>query len=625
MALPLERIRALLLSAVLLVIPLVFWPWARESYHLVKEGGLLVFGVPAFVAWWLAGKPGLKSVPHWYLWAAGLFILWAVVRALGTADGASAAVAAGEWALVLLVAASGLGLGARSRRRATGFLVAGTAAVSLFGILQHILGWQLLVPYKVDPRSVTFTSERVFSTFGNPIFFAGHLLLVIPLTVTMLAEAARKSAWRAAPWLAALALEVAALSLAASRSAFLGLAAGAILLGLMVREMRRWVAVLGGAVALAALLAVAVRPALIQHVLTAGDPGRLLMWKTAGRMLADFPLLGAGTGQFASRYPCVQLRVASPGDVGFGVNAVHAHNDFLEAAAEWGAPGALLFAAAMLGLLFLPGGSAAAWGVRAGTLGIAVHALFNFPLRVSPTSSFAFLLPALLLLPEGEGSGWSPRLRHLALLAVVAVMAFSLRPFLRSCYFQWALAYQDGKQYQRSAELFVGSLKLMPDDAASRVTFCMGKMRYEGGDLLGAQEAFQADLDRFPCYPESWGNLGVIYGVRAMNGEAGALRKAEELVLKALSLRPGSRESAGDYNSLGNIRILAGNERGALEAYRQALKWEEGSAEAVGNVVRLLVRLGRRGEAREITSKALARDPENPELKGIAAALEKRK
>ena len=51
-----------------------------------------------------------------------------------------------------------------------------------------------------------------------------------------------------------------------------------------------------------------------------------------------------------------QLEVATPGDAGFGVNAVHAHNDYLEEAAELGLPGALLFAAAFLGglLLFLP-------------------------------------------------------------------------------------------------------------------------------------------------------------------------------------------------------------------------------------------------------------------------------
>jgi hypothetical protein len=309
------------------------------------------------------------------------------------------------------------------------------------------------------------------------------------------------------------------------------------------------------------------------------------------------------------------------------VNAVHAHDDFLEAASEWGVPGALLFAAAVVGLLFLPGGGPLDWGVRAGTLGLIVHALFNFPLRVAPTSAFVFLFPALWLLPPGPIPGGNRRygVRHLGWLLAVAVAAFALRPLIRSCYFQWALAYQDGRGYQRASELLDSAMRVMPDDANTRIVFHRGKLLYEGGDLLGAQAAFEEDLRKFSCYPESWGNLGVIYGVRAMNGERGALAKAEGLVQKAISLRPGSREASGDYNSLGNIRVLAGTERGAVEAYRQALKWDEGSAEAAGNAARLLSKMGRRREAVEIVAKALAHDPENRELAGLAASLRARK
>lgn len=106
-----------------------------------------------------------------------------------------------------------------------------------------------------------------------------------------------------------------------------------------------------------------------------------------------------------------------------------------------------------------------------------------------------------------------------------------------------------------------------------------------------------------------------------MNGEGGALAKAEKLVLKALSLRPGGQESAGDYNSLGNIRVLAGNEKGAMEAYREALKWNPAMPEAAGAAISLLVKRGKRDEAREIMLKALEKDPENRELAGLARAL----
>jgi len=186
---------------------------------------------------------------------------------------------------------------------------------------------------------------------------------------------------------------------------------------------------------------------------------------------------------------------------------------------------------------------------------------------------------------------------------------------------QWALAYQDAKMFQKASDCFDGALRIMRDDAQTRIVFHSGKMRFEGGDLVGAQVAFEEDLSRFPCYPEAYGNLGVIYGVRAMNGEPEALAKAEALIEKALSIRPGGREAATDFNSLGNLRVLAGKKPAAIESYRQALKCEPGFTEAAVNGARILVDMGKRREALEVLEGALANNPEDRELAGIIISI----
>ena len=612
----------MLVCAILFVVPLVFWPWLRDAYHIVKEGGFLLFGIPALLAWWVEGCPGWKDIPAWYRWVAGGFLSWLVVRSLGGGpDPVSGATQAGEWILIFSCAAAGMGLSGTARRRALVFLVAGTGLACLVAIAQYLFGWSFLVPYKMDPRSITFTKERVFSTFGNPIFFAGHLVLVVPLTIAALASEPAGSRWRKF-WAGAFLLEIFSLLLASSRAAFIGLAAGGTVMALAVPLLRRWLVRAGGVGVVAVALIWLVRPGLVSHALVMGDPGRLIMWRATVKMALDSPLKGVGTGNFTALYPCAQVAVASPGEDGFGVNAVFAHNDYLQAASEWGFPGLVLLLGVLLGMLLaFPAVDFIGWGVRAGTVGIAVHALFNFPFHVAPSAGFTWFLPAVFL--SGTSGSRAPSRRALWVLVPVlaAVSALMFRPFMRSSYFQWALAYQDAKGFQKASDYFDGALRLMADDSQSRIVFHSGKMRFEAGDLVGAQAAFEEDLARFPCYPEAYGNLGVVYGVRAMNGETGALAKAEALIQKSLAIRPGGREAASDLNSLGNLRVLGGKKKAAIESYRLALKCEPAFSEAASNAARLMLEMGDRRGAVEVLQSVLEINPDDREISSMLHSM----
>ena len=632
----LDRLRAVAVCAALFATPLIFWPWAREAYRIVKMAALAVFVLPALAVWFFAGRPGARKVPGWYAVLAGLFLAWACARIPDARDSTSALLRGGEWILTFCAAAAALGLSPRDRRAALDVLLGSTTLAAVMGIAQNFFGRQFATPFTVDPQSVTFTSERVFSTFGNPIFFAGYLALVIPLTVGALAQSV--------PWsprfrllLVSGLIQLIALVLTSARGAFIGLAVGMAALALLTKPMRRWIAGLTAMSAVLVLVAGLVSPGLVKHLFAGGDPGRLLMWRTAVEMWKAAPLTGAGLGQFNREYPCVQARIAGPGETGLGVNAGYAHNDFLQTGAELGIPGAVLFAALVAGLVLIPTAGLMGKALKAGVIAVAVNGLFNPPFHTIPVMVFVWMLAALLFFDSGirerpadsavkdQGGTSGPRIipAVLAFSAMVTVVATTLvlHPFLRSSYVQWALAYQDARMYAKAGDMFNRALALMPDDSESRIELLAGKAKFESGDLDGAKGLFEQSLVLFPCYPEGYGSLGVVYGVKAQNAEPGALKKAHELVGVALRIRPEGKEAAADYVSLGNLGVLEGKEQQALDAYLKAVKCDPGSVEAATSSVHLLLGRNRRKEAAAIVAGALRANPGNQELAWFARRL----
>jgi hypothetical protein len=479
--------------------------------------------------------------------------------------------------------------------------------------------------FVLDPESVTFTADRVSSTFGNPVCFAGYLILVIPLTF---AEAfgpgrERGSGGNRAFFVAALALELAAVILTASRGAMLGLGAAAIAYSLAVRGTLRRALMPAACFALAIAAAGIWRPGAAVHLLTASDPGRAFIWRAALRAWASAPVAGIGPGQFAHRYPCVRQGIRRLETGVFRGNAIYAHNEYLQAGAELGVPGILLVVAVLGGILFLPAPPRAApsappgagpAAVKAGLLAVAVQALFSFPLHVAPMQAFVWTLPALWLI---AGRGPAPgREREVArrswhapaLLAVcLASAAIMCRPIVRSAYFHEALVLKNDGNFRESGACFGRALALIPDTARERIVFHRAEMLFKSGDLAASQRAFEEDMALFPCNPDGYGYLAFIHLMRAVNGQTQELEKARSMVEKALAFRPAGRKAAKCLNIQGNVRAMEGNLTGALASYRAALLCDGTSGEASVNLSRLLERMGRHREAARVAREAANR------------------
>jgi O-antigen ligase len=227
---------------------------------------------------------------------------------------------------------------------------------------------------------------------------------------------------RGALWLAATILTLSAVIATGSRGGnFATLCALATMLGagmmLAGREAPIRLAVIAGLIASAgiALLFAMNGAYLASHLDDMAAVGlnqnmRFLFWDAALRMVADAPLRGLGLGTYQTMYPSYSTAL-----VPFVVDK--AHNDYLELAAGWGLPAALLWWSALLWLMVI-----CARGIftrrrnqlyplvalGAGIL-VGVHANFDFSLQMpAVAATFAAILGLGLAqaFRTGRTRGW---------------------------------------------------------------------------------------------------------------------------------------------------------------------------------------------------------------------------
>lgn len=130
------------------------------------------------------------------------------------------------------------------------------------------------------------------------------------------------------------------------------------------------------------------------------DPlaGRREIFHAALAMIAQHPWKGFGLGTFASVYPQFA-------ELDTGASVEHAHNDWLEWAAEGGLPYAAMWAA--LATWAVRPALRSVWGL--GILAVFLHALVDYPFARLGVSAWVFLLLGLLARNEIEAENTTSR------------------------------------------------------------------------------------------------------------------------------------------------------------------------------------------------------------------------
>ena len=416
-----ERLAEYLIGALLLVLPFVLWHEAKEAFRLPK---LLLASTVALLtlvplAWklrsletirWrtLTEIPVLKALAP--LLVVATFGLATSAHPLHVREGL-----VDLWIGAAAIAGWSLGLAPERLRRLLGFQVVPAVLMSLVAVLQYHDLWE---PLRFA-RGLEWNRLGVTALAGNP----GDLgaFWVLPCLLAQEALVSR----RGKRWLyvAAIALGLYTVAITQSLTALLALGAGSLVFWGMLLPRRRALAIAGGIAAVGVVLVLVLAP-LRQRVggklsaAVGGDlnsvlTGRLDGWRTALWMLEEHPLAGVGHGAFRAAFAPARLELVDQGVKFFrsqeNVIFANAHNEYLEAAAEWGVPGVLALAWALYVLLRqmrrLPGSGGAVAGAApaarssdaavawAGVTVYAVMSIAFFPFRIALTA-----YPALLLL-----------------------------------------------------------------------------------------------------------------------------------------------------------------------------------------------------------------------------------
>lgn len=226
-------------------------------------------------------------------------------------------------------------------------LAASAFFVVMYGYMQYIFGVDISDMKWVDGEAFPELRKRVFSTLENPNVLAGYLDVMICLALGVFSKVETKTT--KIIFIIAIAMLTACLAMTYSRGAFLTLAIIFIVYGVL-QDLRILIlfAILTGIIIYG-------DPTFMDRILsvftTANDSSeglRIGIWVSTISMIADHPFIGSGWGAFKFVYPQYNYYLADT-----SVTIYHAHNLYLQTAAEVGIVGALAFFWYFFGTMFM--------------------------------------------------------------------------------------------------------------------------------------------------------------------------------------------------------------------------------------------------------------------------------
>ena len=287
----------------------------------------------------------------------------------------------------------------------------------LIGVLEATLG---LIQYFVSPGWIlgyVNQAYRVSGTLINHNHFAGLLELLIPPAFGMAYIIAYRFCGmaRSYTYLLAAAFMGLALLFSVSRMGILSFLATLVFVGILLhlQDLQRrigliFIVTVGGLVVIAAFW-IGIDAIVQRYSLLLGEDavlreGRIIVFRDTVKMIRAYPA-GIGTGNFLDRFREFQT---------FQPNLLfdHAHNEYLETAAEWSMPLAALFWA---GIIFAivravrlfrtiekPEQQGVLLACIAGTLSILIHGLADFNLEIPSNAMLFFSFVGILLAMTNE-------------------------------------------------------------------------------------------------------------------------------------------------------------------------------------------------------------------------------
>ena len=321
----------------------IFYAILMETFFLALSPGTAELALLAGVVLWLIRlkvDPGIRQFRHLpFDIPVALFVLLGAASVFVSPDPAFSFYnyynLVGVYTLTYLLIGQNIKDTAQVRKMVCALGVAAVLVV-LYGFYQYVFGIDTSAMKWVDGNAFPELKKRVFSTWENPNILAGYLDIAICMAFAFLLKLKEKRI-RIALGIGLLCL-AACLAMTYARGACLTIAV--VLAGYGI--CKDWRILLGCIVVGGAILGL--DPALAERltsVFTKIDTSsemRLALWDSTLAMIQDHPFLGIGWGSYWMVYPGYDYYLQ-----GAAVKIVHAHNLYLNYAAEIGIAGALAF------------------------------------------------------------------------------------------------------------------------------------------------------------------------------------------------------------------------------------------------------------------------------------------
>lgn len=212
-------------------------------------------------------------------------------------------------------------------------IVFSATIVALIGLYQYIVGVPVDAGW-VDVSNNPDVKARVYSVFENPNILAEYLIMTIPLSISLFWYT--KKIGKKLLFLATSGILTLSLVLTLSRGGWIGFAFSALIFILLIE--RRFLLsiipiVLGGILFLPK--SIISRIISIGNLADSSNSYRITMWKIALDIIKDHPLAGVGFGHKPFQQTFERYISDMP--------TYHAHNTYIELAAELGIPGLIAF------------------------------------------------------------------------------------------------------------------------------------------------------------------------------------------------------------------------------------------------------------------------------------------
>jgi O-antigen ligase len=401
----------LAVAAVAVPVALVDVPLAASLWvGLGLVSGLPAFGLATTAAGllllvaWLVNVPAARGsiaaairLHRRLLTCVGLLLLWLAASLAWAQDPGVAALGLGRWAIagaVLVVLLTAV-RSERDLRLIVGALIVGALVSVLIGLAGGGLG-----SAASSADTATSTDGRLQGGADDPNFLAAYL---VPTLVLGAALRARLGGIPRAALPLALAILAAGLFATQSRGGLVAAVAAIACAFVLVRGRRLAVAACALALCGAAVAYFSAEPSALERLTTAAADrgnGREDLWRVAGRMSADHPVIGVGLDNFRVRSP---EYVRQPGTLQFVdliVERPHeVHNTYLQMLAETGVIGLGLLGAVVAAAM----GSAVRAARRFEAAGAPALARFA---RAALVADVAFLVAAFFLSTGSSPTLW---------------------------------------------------------------------------------------------------------------------------------------------------------------------------------------------------------------------------